>query len=218
MPLRVLKTHVKETADFDVLNNKHVRVIEDLTEATPFSLSRVTVIRSSNFALSTSVIMCQLSPKSISTNDGILGKEWYIAAEGPEDYLLIMKVLQWIRQYKRVTIRRLCSRYVEAGIGTGTRPAECKIRAGADCVLNTLKLLKEVEKQQNLDITITELEIHRFEINHPVLTQLLLDTSKVNKDMRSITISKCILPCSVSKHIRWQLHTCNRLELIDHHV
>ena len=166
--------------------------------------------------------MCQLDPEIMSSNDGILGKEWHIKAEGPEDCLLIIKVLNWIHQHDRVTVRTIRSRYVElnvteAGIGTGTRPAECTIKAAIarDDVRNALKLIKELKKQQNLEITIVELNFHEFEINDPVFTELLLDTLKFNKDMRSITISKCNLPCSVSEHIKRQLHTCNKLELID---
>ena len=48
-----------------------------------------------------------------------------------------------------------------------------------------------------------------------MLTELLLDTLKFSTNTRSITILKCNLPCSLSEHIKRQLHTCNKLELID---
>ena len=218
--LRAFTRDMVKITNVDVCNNKHIRIIGDLTEAASFSLSRVKVFRSSNFAQLTRAMMCQLDPEIMPTNDGILGKEWHIKADGPEDSLLIMKVLHWIHHYDRVTVRTLHSRYVElnvteVGIGTGTRTAECTIQAAkvkADDVLSSLKLIKEIEKQQNLEITITE---HGLEINDPSLTELLLGTLKFNKDMRSITVSKCNLPYSVSEHIKRQLHTCNKLELID---
>ena len=192
----LLEIHEENTTDIEVFNNKHIRIIEDLTEATPFSLSRVTVFRSSNFAFSTRVIMFQLNPESMSTDGAILGKEWHIAAEGHEDYLLIMKVLHWIHQHDRVTVRTLRSRYVELNVGPSTRPAECTIKAatGRSDVLNALKLIEEMKKQQNLEITITELDIHGLEINDRVFTKMLLDTLKFNTVTRSITIWKDHIP------------------------
>ena len=152
--LRAFTTGTVKAPDANVGNNKHIRIVENLTEAASFSLSRVTVFRSSNFALFTRTMMYQLNPESMSTSGGILGKEWHIANEGPEDCLLIIRVLHWIHQHDQVTVTTLSSRYgelnvTEAGIGTGTRPAECTIKATpgrAQDVLNALKLLKEVEK------------------------------------------------------------------------
>ena len=201
----LLEIHEENTTDIEVFNNKHIRIIEDLTKATPFSLSRVTVFRSNpnpNFALSTRLIMFQLNPVSMSTDGAILGKEWHIAAEGHEDYLLIMKVLHWIHQHDRVTVRTLRSRYVKLNVGPSTRPAECTIKAatGRSDVLNALKLIEEMKKQQNLEITITELDIHGLEINDRVFTKMLLDTLKFNTVMRSITIRKYYYTGVINKH------------------
>ena len=101
------------------------------------------------------VIMCQLYLESMSTNSNILAKVCTIEAEGPKDAFFITKILQWIHQHDRVTVKTLRSRYVtlkviEVAIGPGTRQAECTIRAAAgtaDDFLNALKLIKEIEKQ-----------------------------------------------------------------------
>ena len=215
-----LTAEMAKTADFDICSNKHIRAIDDFTQATPFSTSRIIVFRSLN------LVMCQLDPDSKSKYVGTQRKEWHIEVSGAQDTLLMNlgKVFHWFEQYEPVSVRSLWSRsvvlkVVERGIGTGmsSRKADCWLGAyyDADGLLNVLNLIAEIKKQQNLEISITKLNIHNVQIKDAALTELLLSTLKFGTNTVAITISNCEVADLVFEHIRQQLPTCDKLELID---
>ena len=216
-----LTTDMAKTADFDICSNKHIRVIDNFTHITSFSASRIIVFRSLN------IVMCQLDPSSIPIDADPQLKEWHIESKRAEDALL--KVLHWFQQYEPVTVISLCSRNVVLkivghGIGTGksSRQAECWFQASYshDNLLNALNLIAEIQRQQNLEITITELYLYRIQIKDAAhkddaLTKLLLNTLKFGTNANVITVSSCKIPGLVSEHIIRQLPTCDKLKVIN---
>ena len=163
-----------------------------------------------------------------------------IDAEGYDELLQTLKIIQQISKYQQVLISKLdigdvhttepivddtMKSLIEASV-TGNFSHKCSEIIQSEDEGTTVQVLKEMLETKEIEDHeafefMTELIKCKYEVATEDLTmennRLIIDTVKISKNIRYLNMTECLLSPSIYKHIVQQLHGCEKLEELDLH-